>query len=205
MPTKILMLGDSITAGVYGQLQGGPGVVRLAPEDWTLTVDWGIAQLIQDTQVRSNSRLASGEQYDVVVVSSGVGNAVAEVTGVLWNNQPCGLATLLPVTMDIAMAWISRGSTVILTAGPGVKPGFDSPEPQPAPSTPVNILASVQGMYLSHWANLVNSAHRPILSYMLPRHRLSYWAPGSDYVHLSYEGYGVCAKRLKREIERRVA
>lgn len=202
--TTILMLGDSITAGVWGQMVGQGGT-RVAPTDWTLTLDWGICQLIQDTQARSNIRLAAGENYDVVVVSSGVGNALAEVTGIQWNGQPCGLATLLPTTLDIAQAWLSKGSTVILTAGPGIKPGFDDPNANPAPSTPVNQLAAVHGMYLSHWANLINCTHRPILSYALPRHRLSYWAPGSDYVHLSYEGYAVCAKRLKREIERRVA
>lgn len=190
---KILLLGDSNTAGVYNAMTGVYPGGAVAPAGWTFTPEWWLGAPLEYLRDKSAGRIAAGERYDVVVVSGHIGNAIGEYNGTLYNGVPVLKANALPCALDIRDQWECLGSLVFLTGGHGISPTAPVGDP---------LWDSLQAFYHDYYESLRQSGHELICSYRQPRHDQSNWpAATTDYVHASPSGYVKMANRLRRQIE----
>ena len=188
---KILLLGDSNTAGVYSALKGVYPPGAMAPADWELTRDLAMGSPMEYMLTRTGDRIGAGERYDVVVLSGHIGNAIGQWTGATWQGQPILKENAIPMGQEIAHAWEATGAMVIITGGHGVSP-LQGPDG--------GLFDELQAFYLSYWQALKDTNHQPILSYRLPR-KAELWPAAPDMLHASPTGYRAMASRLVRAIQ----
>lgn len=187
---KILLMGDSNTMGVYNALIGVYPGGAMKPLHWDVTLEATIAAPLEWVYEGSLARVAAHEQWDVVVISAHIGNAIAGHTGATYKGQPVTEATALPHALASAEAWEAAGAVVFLTGGHGCSPLAPVGDP---------LFDKCQAFYCSYLASLNASSHAPVFSYRLPR-RAENWPAAPDYIHASPTGYRAMADRLVRQV-----
>ena len=189
---KVLLIGDSIQAGVFNALTGVYSYGRLAPTDWDVRIEWFPGSPTGWALDRTIALLAAtpAPDHDVVVVSSQAANPIAELSGAAYNGSPVTTAQAVPHLLEMADLWGATGATVILTSGPGVNPA----------TTLAGYSTATDQAYRDVWAGLCAANYQPRLNYRLPK-RADYW---SDWIHLAPAGYQRLGTKLVNEIKRHV-